>query len=570
MISVIHESGSSFKGLAGYLLHDKGRANTDERVAWTHTHNLATDDPELAWRIQAATSMQQGQLKQEAGVPNTGRKSKKHVMHYTLSWHPDERQELTRAEMVQAALASMTYVGTYEGEQIGKGKEAIRTQYADQHQALIVCHDEGEGTPPHIHVMLNRVHPEHGVMLPTTMEKNRLSKWALEYRQAQGKEDLCPQRVKNWAKKAEGIAVNNPRKPRHIYEQEKAANDADPGSRKKALLEQQRRKAAELFKQQQGMKQEQAEVLARLQEQHLLSEKLERQRAGEEGRQATSQAKEAFAPRIDALTDRQATEISGFAEAQKTFAGRVRNSWAALKTRQWMTEVRGQPLQATTHAFKLAFSSGMQERHLRDHHEQEKRRLQVELRRLEQEATRQARAQGEARLEERRRIYERERSDMLLQHEMDKARVNAAWYQLQQDRKASAAEADQVRKAEARREQTKHQEQERVRSEEARQQAQTARAQAARDAAEASEQSASTGAGPATADQPSEPSPSNDNTPAPDSPQLTPEYNREASPPPSTDTSQSEGDDRASAMDAFAKQVEQQSQNQGQGQDITD
>ena len=106
MINVITEHGASFKGLAAYLLHDVDQESSD-RVAWTETHGLATDDPERAWRIMTATAKSQADLKAEAGVANTGRKSHKHVMHYVLSWHPEEREELTRDEMLSAATASM-------------------------------------------------------------------------------------------------------------------------------------------------------------------------------------------------------------------------------------------------------------------------------------------------------------------------------------------------------------------------------------------------------------------------------------------------------------------------------
>ena len=84
MISKIHAKGSSFKGAAAYLLHDKGRVDSDDRVAWIETRNLATDDREIAWRIMAATAMDQARLKEEAGIKKTGRKSDKHVLHVSM------------------------------------------------------------------------------------------------------------------------------------------------------------------------------------------------------------------------------------------------------------------------------------------------------------------------------------------------------------------------------------------------------------------------------------------------------------------------------------------------------
>ncbi len=43
MIPRIADRGHSFKGAGLYYLHDK-KAKTKERVAWTHTHNVGTND----------------------------------------------------------------------------------------------------------------------------------------------------------------------------------------------------------------------------------------------------------------------------------------------------------------------------------------------------------------------------------------------------------------------------------------------------------------------------------------------------------------------------------------------
>ena len=81
--------GTSFKGAGAYYLHDK-EADTAERVAFTHTENLPTNDPELALRHMAYTAMHQDQIKAQAGVKATGRKSAQSVYTYSLSWAPDE------------------------------------------------------------------------------------------------------------------------------------------------------------------------------------------------------------------------------------------------------------------------------------------------------------------------------------------------------------------------------------------------------------------------------------------------------------------------------------------------
>ncbi|MCI0658386.1 MAG: relaxase/mobilization nuclease domain-containing protein, partial [Acidobacteria bacterium] len=83
MVPKLHAKGTSFKGAAAYLLHDKGRAKTAQRVAWVEMRNLITDDPHVAWRVMAATAMDQDRLKELAGVKNTGRKSSASVLHLT-------------------------------------------------------------------------------------------------------------------------------------------------------------------------------------------------------------------------------------------------------------------------------------------------------------------------------------------------------------------------------------------------------------------------------------------------------------------------------------------------------
>jgi len=446
MISVITEFGSSFKGLSAYLLHDVDRADTSERVAWTHTHGLATDDPEKAARIMAATAMSQAELKAEAGIKNTGRKSTKHVMHYVLSWSPTEHGAYSKDEMIDAAIASMTYIGTREGEKTGKKVVAKRTQYADEHQAVIVCHDEGPGSNPHIHIMLNRVHPVHGVMVSDSKDYEKLSAWALDYRQSQGLEHLCPERVKNAAKRAQGVLSSHPRKPRNVYEQEQAIEGADPGSRKKALLELQARRGKELKAKTEQMKRDQAKAVRVLEDGHIAGERAERARSAEMIRAKKAEIKSAYAPRIDELTQRHADEKETFNEAKRTAAGRVRNTWAAFKTKEWMTQIRTRPLHAMKQGFALAFDSGLQELEIQKHHTRERGDLNGSLRREERDAARSVREDEGERVGDLRQGFAVRRNDLVLGHDMNKAKLKAEWHQLTQDRRAAAAEDERARK----------------------------------------------------------------------------------------------------------------------------
>jgi len=187
MVPNVSKSGTSFKGAAAYYLHDKREEgeqvrDTSERVAWTATRGLATDNPELAMRIMAATAMDQDRLKAEAGIKQTGRKSPNSVYAYSLAWHPDETGKIGRAEMLRAA------------------DESIRALGAEGHQAVIVAHNDERHA--HVHVILNRVSPENGKMLSSSNDFRKLDTWALAYRKERGEEHLyCPAR----AKKAEAI-----------------------------------------------------------------------------------------------------------------------------------------------------------------------------------------------------------------------------------------------------------------------------------------------------------------------------------------------------------------------------
>jgi len=63
-----------------------GRLPAGERVAWTYTENLRTDQPRRAWREMAWTAGQAEALKRKTGQKSTGRKADKPVYHLSLSW----------------------------------------------------------------------------------------------------------------------------------------------------------------------------------------------------------------------------------------------------------------------------------------------------------------------------------------------------------------------------------------------------------------------------------------------------------------------------------------------------
>lgn len=181
--------GSSFKGAGLYYLHDK-EALTKERVGFTHTENLPTNDPELALKIMAATAMDAKELKRAAGIKKTGARCRNPVYTLSLSWHPEENPE--PQEMIAAGQGALAVLGLKD------------------HETLMVSHtDEAH---PHIHLIVNLINPENGKVRQLGYSRKKLSEWAEEYERENGK-IYCEQRVENnkrRAKKEQGVRYQDP------------------------------------------------------------------------------------------------------------------------------------------------------------------------------------------------------------------------------------------------------------------------------------------------------------------------------------------------------------------------
>ena len=104
MIPRIAAGGGNFRGAFQYYLHDKD-ATTRSRVAWTHTENLLTRDPDKAWRVMAYTAKEHERLKEASGQKTTGRKLTKPVFAFSLSWHPEQKPDRDHMLATARALA---------------------------------------------------------------------------------------------------------------------------------------------------------------------------------------------------------------------------------------------------------------------------------------------------------------------------------------------------------------------------------------------------------------------------------------------------------------------------------
>jgi hypothetical protein len=120
-------SGRRFGPLADYLVHGRSGVETD-RVAWTASRNLGTDEPELAAALMQATARQSAMVQ----VP---------VYHLTISF--DHHDQVSPDQMQAIADKVLQDLGLAD------------------YQTLMVSHRDRAHA--HLHVMVNRIHPETGV-----------------------------------------------------------------------------------------------------------------------------------------------------------------------------------------------------------------------------------------------------------------------------------------------------------------------------------------------------------------------------------------------------------------------
>lgn len=146
----VSSSGRSFKALGRYLVEGRNR-EAEGRVAWSSARNLPTDDPELAAKIMRATAAQNVRTSQP-------------VYHLVLSFDP--RDQVSREQMERIA---------------DRVLDELRLR---EHQVLIVSHSDREHA--HMHLLINRVHPETGKMWDRWQDYPRIQSVLREEERALG------------------------------------------------------------------------------------------------------------------------------------------------------------------------------------------------------------------------------------------------------------------------------------------------------------------------------------------------------------------------------------------------
>lgn len=214
MVPRITSKGKSFKGAGAYFLHDLGKAQTSERVAFTHTVNMLTDDPEKALKVMAWTAEHATELKQVSGQKLTGRKAENPVYNYVLAWAPDQNPD--PAHMTEFGLRSLKALGL------------------EEHEAIFIAHNDTDHL--HLHVIANRVHPETRIMAKMSKDQLALSRLAQAYEEETG-QVYCTVRVANNEERSRGALVK-------AEKVERLSNTPEYQERRSARIEAQREAAA--------------------------------------------------------------------------------------------------------------------------------------------------------------------------------------------------------------------------------------------------------------------------------------------------------------------------------------
>ena len=146
----ISSSSRSFAALGKYLVNGRD-GPSEERVAWTTARNLPTDDPQLAAKIMRASASQNLRVKEP-------------VYHLALSFDP--RDAVSRATMERVA------------------DRVLSELKLKEHQAVIVAH--GDRAHSHVHILVNRVHPETGKVWDRWQDYSTIQRALREEEQALG------------------------------------------------------------------------------------------------------------------------------------------------------------------------------------------------------------------------------------------------------------------------------------------------------------------------------------------------------------------------------------------------
>ena len=179
--------GRSFKGALRYLLRGARDAPNPERVLYAETVNILSDLADAAHDM-ATTWEGRFRLMRTTGISaHNGADNTAPVYHAVLSWTPEEDPP-SPTEMAEHA------------------KQLLHLLGLGEHEAVLVVH--GDTVNPHIHIIVNTVHPITGRTAPLRFDKRIMQGFAARYEEQRGK-IVCQGRFVPDAKGAFSAAAGN-------------------------------------------------------------------------------------------------------------------------------------------------------------------------------------------------------------------------------------------------------------------------------------------------------------------------------------------------------------------------
>lgn len=424
------QRGRSFKGVTQYCLHDADRAKTSDRVDFVEVRNLATDNPQVAWRIMAAKHYAQDELKRKAGVGLGGRKDGKPVAHMYVSWGRDEAdaQNLDRQEMLHSANGALRAIG------------------ADKYPAMIVAHNDTEH--PHCHIICCLI-GDDGRLKKNWKEKEKLSRFALEREIEIHGEPVVKLRERNWKHRDAGEKTPSKKKlARHLYELEKAAEHDE---KIRLFAEEHRAKLVELSRKVDGHVDREGNQVQK-------GQKARHQRHQERLRWCYVERERRIKAAIEKATTNEIREIRKhydqpwqelfnqqeadrheFRKNETTLLGRAQNmlrytDWKAVFSKKNEAGEHGPSI--FSRAFNTLSDSGHRQQVLAKRQQEEQDRLREEQQKKEELAKERLKAEQAQQLETNKAAYSRKSTVMTERQEATKQAIRLERQELTRERNA--------------------------------------------------------------------------------------------------------------------------------------
>lgn len=410
----------SIRGFAAYALTDRDNQATATRVAWTHTLNIPTSNPQTAWRIMEATDMDADRLKAQAGIPATGAKIKSAFRHLVLSWHPEQKDTLTKEHMIMAAEGALKVLGAHKA------------------QTLIIAHNDT--AHPHIHIVYSRISPENGTALRDFNEWKKLSRWASAYERQHGKIYFEQRQLNNEARARGEFPEKSRAVPRQIIAADQVARQAanDNPTKREALKEHFTQRIREMSARTFALAERHKQQWAELQQRHkdLRSAIEETARKGKAAARAA--IIETYRPLWRSLREKERQETAGFEAREKTFLGRFSNLFRNIDIARSAAD--GERPRIMTQLWQGLSSSA--ERQAMLTRTQERRQQQLLARQRNEIRQTMLPVIANKRLERyaAAESYKQNRESLAFVHAGEKAKNRAEWKQIALDRDTAYAE----------------------------------------------------------------------------------------------------------------------------------